>query len=129
MDYWHEIVVPVSRPESNPIREVMPACPGTVKEVMLAFPKGQQGTTRCRIVYHGMQLWPSTPDAWYRGDGWIIEFPENHDMGAKPHEFIIEAYNSDAVDEHTVMVRITILREERAAFPLPPVPIYEGLLL
>jgi hypothetical protein len=128
MDYWHEIVLPVSTPESDPVREVMPACPGTVKEVMVAFPKGHRGKARCRIRYHGMQLWPSTPDAWYRGDGWIIEFPENHPMGSKPHEFIIEGYNSDADDAHTVMVRITILREAAALFPRRPVPVYEGLL-
>lgn len=128
MDYWHEIVVPVSTPITDPVREVMPACPGTVKEVMVAFPKGQRGKVRCRILYHGMQLWPSTPDAWYRGDGWIIEFPENHDMGGKPHEFIVEAYSTDGDDGHTVMVRVTILRELTITPPRPPVPIYESLL-
>lgn len=127
MDYWHELLVPVSTAIGDPVRETMPVCPGIVKEVMLAFPKGHRGTCRCRILHHEAQVWPSTPDAWYRGDGWIIEFPENYPMGGKPHEFVVEGYNTDADDEHRVMIRITVLQEVKAVLFMPPVPIYEGL--
>lgn len=128
MDYWHEILIPTGTTIDEPLREVMPVCPGVVREVMLAFPKGHRGKARCRIIRHESQIWPSTPDAWYRGDGWIIEFPEAYHMGGKPHEFIVEGYNTDEDDDHAVMVRITVLPDERRSLPRPPVTVYEGLL-
>lgn len=127
MDFWHEITAPANTPMASPIREVMEACPGVVKEVMLAFPKGHRGYMRVRILRFEHPLWPSTPDAWYRGDGWLIEFPENHPMGPKPHYFMLEAYNLDPDDGHTAMIRITILEEQRRAVFVPPVPIFEGM--
>lgn len=128
MDYWHEITVPLNTPASAPVTEAMVCCPGTVKEVMLAFPKGQRGTTRCRVLRFGHQVWPTTPGAWYRGDGWIIEFPENFPVVDPPFEFVIEAYNSDTADDHTVMIRMTILRDQPVPTIRPPVPVFEGLL-
>lgn len=128
MDYWHELSVPKSTPVGSPVREVMALCPGVVKEVMLFFPKGHRGTTHCRIKRFETQVWPSTPEAWYLGDGTVIEFPESYRMVGKPFEVILEGYNTDSSNPHTVYVRITILEEEaRILGPLPPVSVYEEL--
>jgi hypothetical protein len=49
-------------------------------------------------------------------------------MGGKPHEFVLEGYNSDAIDEHRVMVRITILEEPKLSLVMPPVAVYQGIV-
>lgn len=122
MDYWHALTIPVSTPVTSPHREVMLLSLGVIREIMLFFPKGQRGYAHCRILRFEHQQWPTTPNAWYLGDGTVIEFPENYSLYQMPYEIILEGYNADPDHDHTVYVRVTVLREEELVIPAPPSP-------
>jgi len=98
----------------------MPVCPGVVKHVWLFFPQGHVGTTKVRILRYEHQVWPTTLEAWYLGDGTVIEFSEEYPVEGFPWEFIVEGYNTSASYPHTVYIRLTILPSVVA----PALPIY-----
>lgn len=125
MDYWHALTISASTPVSAPYRETMGLCPGIIQEIMLFFPSGQRGTARCRILHQEHQQWPTNLEGWYLGDDTVIEFPEHYPMAEAPYELVLEGYNTDTEDEHTVYVRVTVLEEVRPAMPTPPAPTVE----
>lgn len=120
MDYWASITVPKETPAKAPTRELVKVCPGIVKGVWLWFPKGHAGTTKIRILRFEHQVWPTNLDAWYKGDGTVVEFEENYPLKVEPYEFLLEGYNTSLKHPHTAYIRFTILPEEKAVIPMLP---------
>jgi len=123
MDYWFSLPIPADTAVTAPERKDVSLCPGTVKEVMIFFPKGHAGKTHVRILHNEAQVWPTNVEEWYLGDGIVIEWPENYAMGPGPFDVALEGYNDSASIAHTVYFRLTVLEAVRTLMPLPPVPV------
>lgn len=122
MDYWGSITVPANTGIASPVREVVGVCPGVIRHVWLFFPPGHRGKAKTRVLRFQSQIWPTNIDAWYLGDGTVIEFDENYPLLGSPYELYVEGYNTSLDHPHTTYLRFTVMPEEEVTTPTILVP-------
>jgi len=113
MIYELRLNIPKNIPADDPVSDVLPVHPGTLKRVEVVFPAGCVGLVHLRIFYWERQLFPSNPDSDFSGDDAHLEFDEDLDLTGAPFEFRAEGWNLDDTYEHTPIVRMLIVPFER----------------
>jgi len=115
MIYSFDITTPENTAETAPLRTTVKLARGIIHQVDIDFPPGPAGLLRVAIELGAHRLWPSTGNAWFRGDDRLISFPEWFPLLWPPYTLDIVTWNADTEYSHIVIVRFGILEERYAS--------------
>lgn len=108
MDYVFDLPIPAETVETLPKWTEILAANGIVRQVRILFPSGSAGLSHVRILHNFFQVWPSTPDVWYRGDDMQIVFTETYLMDDGINRITVQGYNEDDTFSHAVIVSLVV---------------------
>jgi len=111
MDYSYAVTTPANTAKANCVETELKLTAGTIKSVQLIHPEGCHGLAYAAIFLGGHQLYPHNPDEAYHGNDVPSTFEDNFDLTA-PAILTLKTWNLDATYQHTVYVRITVLRDK-----------------
>ena len=97
---------------------------GVIYRVWIMFPPGCAGLVRLRIYHEGHPFLPVDLDAYISGDSYTYEYPVMFEVKEAPEIITIEAWNTDALYDHTIDVQFLIIPKEW----VQPVGAYEGII-
>lgn len=89
--------------------------PGVITRFEVDFPPGCCGLVYARVMFKEHQVWPSSPEQWFRQDAHVFSFPEDLDVSEGPYVFRLEGYNLDTKYMHTITIRIA-MSQQRISF-------------
>ena len=112
MFYDFAVLVPAGTLESNPVVKTLKLTAGIIVRVDIGFPRGCNGYVYCRIKHEEHQILPNNPDQVFRWDGETIECPMYLPLVNAPFTLKAEAYSPSAIYEHTLSIRVAVMREE-----------------
>lgn len=112
MFYDFSVEVPAGRPASNPVIQELKLTAGIIVRVDIGFPRGCNGYVYCRVKQGEHQILPHNPDQVFRWDGEAIECPMYLPLVTAPYTLKVEAYSPSAVYNHTLSIRVALMREE-----------------
>ena len=99
--------------DSDASRSVtLPVSKGLVYRIEVDFPPGCCGLLSVKVFDGSYQVWPSSRDDSFAGDGQVIAFDDSYLKLAAPYEFRIETINSDLTYTHKTQVRIGMASSE-----------------
>lgn len=119
----HEVAVeiPANTPAASPAEATALLNRGVVTGVQVQIPSGCMGLARAQIWRGASQIWPSTPGAYFSGDGDVIRWFDDYEMADEPLFFTIRAWNIDDTYSHTLTFRFElvslVLAEQRRGLP------------
>jgi len=87
---------------------------GVITQVSVQIPQGCMGLARAQVWRGGHQLWPTTPGAYFKGDGAIIEWPEDYELADEPLSLTIRVWNIDDTYNHTLTFRFSTITLQAA---------------
>jgi hypothetical protein len=109
MDYKYTVKTTHDTPAANPVKTALKLTAGTITKVWLFHPEGCHGLAYASIWVGGHQLYPSNPDSAYHGNDVPMEFEDNFELES-PAELTLKTWNLDTKYDHTLYLRITVLR-------------------
>lgn len=112
MIYSKSIAIPANTFLAAYQTDLMLVTKGLVYKVEFDFPPGHAGLTFVRVRDGLHQVWPTTSDQWFSGEGQTISFDDTHLKLSPPFEFSIDTYNLDDTFDHTVTVRVGLVSSE-----------------
>lgn len=126
MIYQVNLIIPANTGQDAPEIERITVPFGRVKRIALLFPSGCAGLAHIQIYHNQFQVWPTTPELSFLGDGHLIVFDENYDLDDSWNVIQVSGWNDDDTFSHTVTVWISVLPQEQAwaLFPLTGLPRY-----
>jgi len=113
--YAETLTISPSTPKDSPAERKVTLRKGLLYRVGIQIPPGHWALTGLRIRYGEMQLWPTEPGTWFKGDDLEFEFEERWDLPEDPTVLRIEGYNEDDTYEHTFYIRLFILPPEEVS--------------
>ncbi len=124
MFYEFAVVVPANTAESAPVSQRMKLTEGVVTKVEMQFPSGCAGLAHVRIFDGGSQKWPTPPSTSIASDGHVVSIDENYELKGTDFELVAKCWNDDDTYQHTVYIRVGVLRGQAAVAILK---IFQGL--
>jgi hypothetical protein len=109
MDFKYVVKTTKNTTEPYAVLTDLKLTEGTVRRVQLLHPEGCQGLAYASIWLGGHQLYPSNPEGAYHGNAVPMEFEDNFELKA-PAILKLKTWNLDDTYDHSVYVRITVLR-------------------
>jgi len=85
---------------------------GIVHYVEIQFPAGCAGLVHVRLLHGIHPVIPMNADDDINGDNTTVPFKLFYPLGAADNVLRLQAWNEDEVHNHTISVRVSILREE-----------------
>ncbi len=89
---------------------------GIIHQVEIMFPAGCAGYVHCTIYLGGHQIYPTNPSGDFDGDRETIKFKDYYILKAGESTLTIYTWNLDQKYDHTIRVRIGLLKEDVLAF-------------
>ena len=114
MFYEWAIAVPANTTEAAPITQEMKLTKGVITRIEIQFPTGCAGLAHCRILEGTIQKWPTPPSTSFASDGYTVPIEENYELENLPATLFAKAWNLDDTYDHTIYVRVGVLRGEGA---------------
>jgi len=112
MIYQASLLIPKNTSKNSPYRHVMSISKGLVYQVNIIIPPGASGLAGIKINDGGYQVWPTTLDHWFFGDGMQLSFGESYVKESAPYEFLIYGYNIDDTYDHNLSVLIAMVSKD-----------------
>lgn len=109
MLYELDVTAPANTPATAPEEVELVVVKGVVVKVEVQIPSGPMGLVRAQIFRAGHQLWPSNDGEYFKGDGWIVSWPENYEMADEPLRLTFRVWNLDDTYEHTLTFRVAMV--------------------
>jgi hypothetical protein len=109
VDYKYQKTTPANTAQTNALETPLKLTAGTIVQAVLFHPEGCQGLAYAAIYRGGHQVYPSNPEEAYNGNAVPAIFTDNYELET-PAELTLKTWNLDDTYEHTVYVRITVLR-------------------
>lgn len=116
MFYEWAIDVPASTTSAAPVTQDMKLTEGVITRVEVQFPNGCAGLAHCKILHSESQKWPTPPSTSFASDGHAITLDENFELSDEPFSLKAVCWNDDDTYQHTIYVRIGLLRGPGAIF-------------
>lgn len=109
MDYQIDLLIPANTTKGQPRVGILPVTKGLAHSLTVSFPAGCCGLAGIAI-YDGLyQVWPSTPDCWYTGDGAEIHVMDLYLKQSAPFLFQVKGFNTDDIYQHIISVKIALV--------------------
>jgi len=90
-----------------------------ISYVNIRFPPGPSGLLKVAIFYGIKQIFPHDESSYFQGDDEVIKWQEYWKLPESPCKLKIKTANEDDTHEHTVYVRIAVMkREESLAYQI-----------
>lgn len=121
MFYEFDLVVPAGTTAGAPAQERAQLNKGHITAVDVMFPSGCAGLVSVVIERGESQVWPTNPDAFFKGDGVVVRWDDDYPLTDHPLELLLKGWGPNARFPHTVTVRFELvpLDEAEAARELP----------
>ncbi|RLI49875.1 MAG: hypothetical protein DRP09_20365 [Candidatus Thorarchaeota archaeon] len=110
MVFEFDLTVPANTPETAKISKTLKLTYGIIHQLEVIFPTGCAGLVKCHINDALHQVWPTNPDGVFKGDGNPIIGRVFHEMDKEPFELQLWAWNEDDTYNHTITVRLWLLK-------------------
>ena len=114
MLYVIDATAPANTAASAPVEVAARLNKGVVTQVGVQIPQGCMGLARAQVWRGGHQLWPTTPGAYFKGDGAIIEWPEDYELRDEPLSLTLRVWNIDDTYAHTLTFRFATITLQAA---------------
>lgn len=111
MIYTKIITTPANTTENAPLETVLDLCIGIVHQVDIFFPPGAQGLHRLRVTRGVNAVIPTNAEGYIAGEDERISHKEYIDVDDEPKRLVVRSWNLDDTYEHTVMLRVGVLRK------------------
>jgi len=108
MYYVQQITIPAQTAEGELDPVIMELSAGTIQRVRVCFPPGCCGLVHLRIYRYEHQLYPTSPDASFAWDGYVVEFVDSFPLTEVPYEVKLIAWNDDDSYQHSIQVHIEV---------------------
>ncbi len=112
MIFKYEISTPANTSEANAMSTPMQVSKGIIHKLDVVFPPGCQRLLHVRINRALHQVFPLNPEASFASDAETISFREYVALNAEPYELQTITWNDDETYDHTIIVRLGILRKQ-----------------
>ncbi len=112
MFYDFAVTVPANTPELIPKTQEMKLTAGVIQKVSILFPPGPHGMVKLKLMEGGHQFLPTNPDGYFASDDEVLNIDEFYGLESAPYTLKAIAYSPDTTYNHTLRVRIGILRPE-----------------
>jgi len=110
MVYVFDFTVPKNTTKETQQLKRLKLCYGIIHQIDIVFPSGCCGLVHAHIDDALHQVWPTNPDGTFSGDGAPISGKVFHELAVEPFELQLWAWNEDDSYDHTITVRIWILK-------------------
>lgn len=124
MFYEFAIAVPANTTAAAPVEQEIRITQGVVTRVEVQFPNGCAGLAHCKILHQESQKWPTPPSTSFASDGYTIAVDENFEVDTEPYLLKALCWNLDDTFDHTIYVRVGVLRGQVAKMILK---VFQGL--
>lgn len=94
--------------KSTPERIEMNITSGIVHDVVIDFPAGCQYLTNVRIIRGAMSVWPRNQGAFYAYEDYQIEIADFWPLLGGENQLVLEGYNIDDTENHTIRVALQV---------------------
>lgn len=101
--------------KDNPKKEHIKLEYGLIVRIGREFPSGCGGDVGIRILHGSFQVSPKNANCWHKSDDFVIEDEPYYELFSEPYVLTIEGYNENTENDHTPIIRISILRPEKLA--------------
>lgn len=109
MDYAYAVKTTANKAKADAIITDLKLTAGTIKQVWMVHPEGCHGLAYAAIFLGGHQLYPHNPDEAYHGNDVPMIFEDNVELES-PAILKLKTWNLDDTYDHTLYLRITVLR-------------------
>ncbi|OGR93598.1 MAG: hypothetical protein A2V88_00435 [Elusimicrobia bacterium RBG_16_66_12] len=114
MLYEIDATAPANTAASAPVEVAARLNKGVITQVGVQIPQGCMGLARAQVWRGGHQLWPTTPGAYFKGDGAVIEWPEDYELTDEPLSLTLRVWNIDDTYNHTLTFRFSTITLQAA---------------
>jgi len=121
MFYDFEITIKAGTTEAAPKEESFKVTKGVVHYAEVSFPAGCRQYVYLRLFHLEHQIIPTNRQGSLRGEGYTIPISEHYKLDTAPYIIKAKGWSPSAVYNHTLTVRIGILREDELE-PLKGLP-------
>lgn len=112
MHYSYVLIVEPTNTVSSPAYVEMKLHAGIIRRVQIQFPRGPNFTVRCIITNGVVQLLPTNPDGYYRGDNIVIDAPCWFDTDEVGNTLYAVGWAVGARYRHTLTIMIDVIDRE-----------------
>jgi len=109
MDYWFQKTTPAGTAETDALELELKLTEGVITQVWMVHPEGCQSLAHAAIFEGDHQLFPHNRGNSYHGNDVPMIWADEYELKA-PALLKLKTWNKDDTYEHTVYVRITVLR-------------------
>jgi hypothetical protein len=110
MIYSATITTPKNTPREVPLVTRIPLCVGVIHQFSAFFPAGAQGLHRFIVRRAIHQILPTNSSDFFSGEDEHIDNKEFIQIDDEPKDIEIHSWNLDDTYDHTVLVRLGVLR-------------------
>lgn len=112
MFYDFAITVSANTLEASPKTQVLKLTAGVIQQVSILFPPGPHGMVKVRLLHGSHQFIPLNTDGYVSSDDESLDIPEFYPLDAEPYELKFIGYSPGTTYDHTIYIRINVLRPE-----------------
>lgn len=107
VSYQQPITVTAGTAEATLETTTLPVTQGRLRRARVKFFKGPESTVHVRLIHQNRQILPANPEYQFTGNDDGIPIHANIPIG-NPQEIKIEAWNTDATNNHDIIVEVEI---------------------
>ncbi len=112
MFYDFAVIVPADTLESAPKKQELKLTAGVIQKVAILYPPGPHGMVKLRLMDGGHQFLPTNPDGYFASDDEALNIDEYYPLSSTPYILQAVAYSPGTNYDHTIAIRIGVLRPE-----------------
>lgn len=112
MFYDFAVTVTANTLENVPKEQEIKLTAGVIQKVHVLYPPGPHGMVKLRIMEGGHQYLPSNPEGYFWSDDEVVKADDEYYELKEPYILKVVAFSPDTTYNHTIGVRISILRPE-----------------
>jgi hypothetical protein len=128
MFYDFAVVIPAGTPENSPVEQKLKLTAGLIIRIDVEFPAGCRGYVFATVMVGGHQLYPTNPEGAMNTEDFTVQAYDFYPLLEAPYQLKARAWSPDADYQHTLTVRVDLVRIEDLTRLLPFLQGLEKLL-
>lgn len=112
MFYDFAFTVPANTLEATLVSQELKLTAGVIQQVKLLFPPGPHGMVKVKIMDGIHQVLPTNPDGYFATDDEVLNIDEHLEVDPSHNSLTAVGYSPGTTYDHTISIRIGILRPE-----------------